>query len=223
MSKKYLCLSAVMAGSFLFACDGSKPAPEAAATKVEAPKPAPAEAAPAPAAPAAAPAEAPDVAFAKTLDDAKLQKMIAYENELLPHTALIMNVAGGAAMKAGGDGKKMAQELSRDERLKKITEITQGAMAKAGVTESDISGFTTLTAEIIAKEMAIEDARQMVAKKDLMAEMKAIYQQQIDEFEKDRKAFADKYGQSTLEVLDKRKSELIAVRKKQFEIMMGKK
>ncbi|MBA3463674.1 MAG: hypothetical protein H0T46_27195 [Deltaproteobacteria bacterium] len=188
------------------------------------------------------------VAFARTLDEDKVKKILVYEQEMVQHVDLLVGAAG--AMASGG-----TKAISRDERYKKLGDLTTAAIAKAGITQQDVGSFTQLTSELWAKEMALGGYRQKIADNAPKAEKwKAIeaeaekleggrrfqflqdrnadrpmgdeevkiYQAQLAELDEDRKAFAAKYGAPTLALLDKYREPFVAIREKQMAAMMGK-
>ncbi len=190
----------------------------------------------APAAPTAEPPPAPvdaAVAYAKALDEEKLKKLLGFEKEMLPHTALILNTGRRASENAQKNGTDMAAELSKDERRQKIREVTEAAMSQSGVTQTDVTGFAMLSGEFFAKEMAIDSARKQVADNEARKakdpktaypdEMIKVYQDQIDEHAAYRKSFAEKYGEPTLALMDKYQPEFVAIRAEQVAVLMGKK
>jgi hypothetical protein len=115
--------------------------------------------------PPAAPSRVEDraIAAARTLDEDTLKRILLYEQEMLPHTALVLGVAAKGAAAAGGDGMKMGKEMARDERFKQIQQITEAAFAKANITHHDVVGFTVLTGDLYAKELAHAETRRLLA------------------------------------------------------------
>jgi hypothetical protein len=130
------------------ACSGKKEAPPS----------------PAPAAPSVPAARAdPATEFARAMTDDKLQRLLAYEREILPLTAELVGGGARAAMASGGDGEKMGRELSRDERMRELSAQVEAAQRKHGITGQDQAGFTALTTELLVKEMFAREAREKLA------------------------------------------------------------
>jgi hypothetical protein len=159
-----LALLAVLAA---LACSEKKDAAPAAA-------PAP----PAASAPAAPPAPAADFASAMTED--KLARLLAYEKEILPFTAELVGGMGRAVRATGGDAAKMEREVSRDERMKQLSEQLLAAQAKHRITQQDQALFAATTTDLLVKEMLATTARRQLAenepKKEAWAKAEAAYE-----------------------------------------------
>jgi hypothetical protein len=239
--------AALLAVLAALACSGKKDAPPAATA-------APTPAGAAPSAPAPAPAN-PELAFARTLTEDKLARLIAFEHEILPITAELVGGVAKAALAAGGDGQKLGRELSRDERTRQLGAQLEAAQKKHGITGQDQAGLSALTTDLVVKEMFATEAREQLAanepKKAAWAKAEAEYaakkkdprappyafvaqkgtaplpeiveqqlREQVRESEAARRAFAEKYGQGTFDVVAKRLPELVLLRQKQMDAVM---
>jgi hypothetical protein len=159
----------LLAAAAALACSGKKEAPPASAPAAPPTASAPA---PRPAAPAAD--------FAKAMTEDKLARLLAFEQEILPLTREVVGGMGRVARAAGGDAKKVEGAISRDERMKQLSEQISAAQAKHGVTQQDQALFATATTDLLVKEMFATSARKQLAenepKKEAWAKAEAAYE-----------------------------------------------
>jgi hypothetical protein len=126
------------------------------------------EAPPAPAAPPAAAAPAglgadPAAAFAKAMTAETLARLLACEQEILPFTRELVGGLARAAHASGGDAGKVERAVSRDEGMRELSEKIAAVQAKHGVSAQDQAAFTTLTTDLLVKEMFAASARRQLA------------------------------------------------------------
>lgn len=214
MRKNALVLSVVIAASSQFACQKEEVAPAPPATPPAAVAEKPAVAAPPAntAANAVQKLEEQAAQFAKSLDEEKVKKILVYEQELLPHTHLLMG-AGMAAAKTAAAGGNIEKELSRDERIAKLNEVVTDALTKVGTTQQDTSSFATLTSTLYGSELAVADARQKLKDdKPKVAKWKKIEAQ----------AEKLKGGENAMTVVKKYSADFLPIRKAQMDAVLGK-
>lgn len=96
--------------------------------------------------------EASAATFAKSLTEEKVKGVLTYEEHMLEHAPLV-----------SGTPRDGGQPLSREERMAELSRVTREALQKAGVSQSDVTNFTTLTAELFAGEVAVAHARAELA------------------------------------------------------------
>lgn len=164
-------------------------------------------------------------AFASTLDEDKVARLVAYEKEMAKHTELLLGVASEVVRAGSGEAEKVGKELSRDERIKKISEVSEKALSDAGVTQGEVASWTTLISELVAGEMSVAGAREKVAELEAKGDkgvMLQVYKDQVAEHDEKRRQFAEKHGEKLLGILDKHMAELIEIRQMQMDVAMGR-
>jgi hypothetical protein len=129
----------------------------------KAPEPVPA---PAPAAPAggpgaqAAPADPAD-AFAAKLTQEKLDRVLAFEQEILPVTA--RQVALASAPGAGGPFGRPG-EPTREEVARRLDDELAAALKKHGLARVDHAGFAALSGGLVQRSAKAAEARAQLAR-----------------------------------------------------------
>lgn len=148
-------------------------------------------AAPAPAAPALDPKS--------LITDDKVSRYIVYQKEMNTVAGLVMGAATGAFAKSGGDQKQFEKALSADERTKKIADTEASALAKSGLTRSEVMEMVKIIAPYTPGATMGDD------------EMK----------KKAREEFLAKYGPEVLAVLERHLKELSALQDEMFGATLG--
>ena len=88
----------------------------------------------------------------------KLEAYLVYEREMLPYTKTAMAMAMNGFKKAGKD---MAQAMSKDERRQLMKEANEKALAKSGLSQSDVSKLTLLASQYYVNRV-MEDRKSVV-------------------------------------------------------------
>ncbi len=126
--------------------------------------------------------EAAAAGFAKTLTDEKVKGVLTYEQQMLQHAPVL---AG-----RGADGGALDREARRSE----LSRVTREALEKGGVTQSDVTNFTTLTAELFAGEVAVAHARRELAANPAKVERWKALEAEASKFpEPERSAFLQQH------------------------------
>jgi hypothetical protein len=239
MSKTRRALPLVVVAAL--ACTGKQP--EHAAPAPAAP--------PAPTAAEAIPADPADALAAK-LTQEKLDRLLAFEQEILPVAA--RQVALASAPGVGGTFGRPG-EPTREEVARRLDGEVGAALQKHGLTRADRAGFAALSGGLVQRSAKAAEARVQLAKnveikkaraKQEAAEKKRLgdryrlpewtggtgtrplpepVEQQLQllvvQADADRKAFAARHGQATLDLLDQNTPKILAVREQQVRVVLG--
>lgn len=217
------------------ACTGRMDTPSAPAQAPGATGPAPAETGPAPA--------DPGDALAATLTEEKLGRLLAFEDEILPTSAALVALASAP----GAGGRRIAGELSLEERTRRLEGEITAALQKHGLTRADHAGFGALSSGIVQRSAAADAARAQIAA-DAEQQRKAAGAQrgkreprpppgtrdlreaqagfvehlkvEVAQADADRKAFAARHGDAALALLDRYRPRILAVREKQVRVVL---
>ena len=212
MSRRLSLIACLLAASILSCKKAEPPKPAAPAQPMARPT--------APLAPAAAPPRPamPDEKAAKALlTEDKIARYLVYQNEMLPTTREAMNMGMRAFGKAGTDQKKLVKEATADKGYAKIAEAGRAALAKAGLTESEMTTLARALSPYIASALTAE----LFARKPKDQTGKATEAPPNPRLAAARKEFADKYGAEALAVVQKHEAEFIDINRKIMGQAMG--
>jgi hypothetical protein len=219
--------------------------------RMDAPQ-APAPAAPPPAgAPAEAPAPDPADTLAATLTEDKLKRLLLFEEEILPVSAAIVQLASAPGATGAGGSRG---EPSREERQRALDDRIAAALQKHGLTRADHQGFGAIAGGLVERSAKAAEARELLAKdaerrsaparapaeaarrtkaaapapsavakegRPLPEPLVQQLQTQIVQADADRKAFAARNGQAVLDLLDRYRPQILALREQQVRVVLG--
>jgi hypothetical protein len=169
---------------------------------------------------------------AKALTEEKLKAFLVYEREMLPHTRLAMGMATAAFQKAG---KAMADEMSRDERLKVLQEAQKAALEKAGLTLAEIPSISLITnsyypqrsvdqkskADLEAASKRIAEARAKGTEPSIMdTAMESALREQLATHETERRDFEKEHGIEVVQLLEKHLAEYVELNEQRMKMLL---
>ena len=145
----------------------------------------------------------------------KLEAYLVYERAMLPYTKTAMGMAMSGFKKAGKD---MAQAMSKDERRQIMKEANEKALAKSGLSQSDLGRLTGLASEYYVNRVMALDSEKKIA--ELQQRIDAatakgqkpgamdtitlgVTKEQLEKFEASRETFIEKRGKETAALLEK--------------------
>lgn len=170
------------------------------------------------------------------LTEAKLSAFAVYQKEIMTMAADAMGMGMSAMAKAGTDQKKLEKAVTSDERFAKVEAVTKAALAKSGLTQTEVAQLTHLTSQyytpMYAKQETLrrlEQHRKAIAEAKEkgkepnqvdVAMAKAFGEQEI-EIERIRKDISDKYGPESLALMKKHEPEFFAINEQLMKAALG--
>ena len=193
-------------------------------------------AAPAPAQKAAAPAPVvPGFRDAKALlsDEKVIAGYAVYQTEMAPHAKEALEIFSAANKQAGGDTKKLEEAAKNDPRLVAYKKLNEAALAKAGLSESEMRTLSTSLSSYLAELYVARDAQKQAA----AAEKRKAAGQKLtigDEIalqmgaeaaatvKPAQEAFVKQYGQAALDAVAKNEAALLAAQDAMMKSALAK-
>jgi hypothetical protein len=193
-------------------------------------------AAPAPAQKAAAPAPAvPGFRDARALlsDEKVIAGYAVYQTEMAPHAKEAMEIFSAAYKQAGGDAKKLEEAARNDPRVVAYNKLNEAALAKAGISESEMRTLTTSLSSYLAELYVARDAQSQAAaaEKKKAAGQKLTIGEEIglqmgaetaSKAKLAQEAFVKQYGQAALDAVTRNEAALLAAQDAMMKSALAK-
>jgi hypothetical protein len=166
-------------------------------------------------------------------DDKAVAGFAAYKKEMAPHAKEAMEIFSAAHNRAGSDAKKTDEAVKEDPRMAAYLKLNEAALAKAGMTESEMRAMTSALSNYTSKLYVVREAeRQKAALEkrhaageepapgdEITAKMAA---EAAAKLKPAQEEFVKLYGPAALDVVHKHADELIEAQDAALKGMLGK-